>query len=107
MEFNNVDDVEEFCDWASGGNFSEDYFYRSKKRELDKDNRINKQKNLDVNSQYAELQHYQTSDTYRNVIRAKNLLSKDFDISEDNLRAAMQRNYNLNDLEYSECLEGL
>jgi Tfp pilus assembly PilM family ATPase len=107
MELNDVEDVEEFCGWASGGNMAEDFSYRSKQRALDKDERINKQKKLDVNSQYAELQHYQTSDTYRNVIRAKNLLSKDFDISEDNLRATMQRNYNLNPVEYQECLEQL
>lgn len=94
---------EEFVNWLVHG-IEESYSYDMKKRSLEADTRINKTKFSDVNAAYKEFLQYRQSDTYRNIERAKNLLSKQYEITEDNLRSAMQQNYDLNDAEYSECL---
>lgn len=101
------EEMEDFCDWLSGGNLDPNYEYNMKKKALDKDERLVKPRHLDVPSQYSEMQEYQLSDTYRNVTRAKQLLSKEYEIDNESLKNEMQRNYNINDFEYSEMLEQL
>lgn len=59
---NEVNEIDEsLADWLAGGQFDPDFQYSMKKRELDKDNRINKPERIDVNSKYLELQEYMNS----------------------------------------------
>lgn len=101
------EEMDDFCDWISGGNLDPNYEYRSKSKSLDTDTRINKPKTLDINDRYKELQEYTNSDMYRNTIRAKQLLSRDYEIDNENLKHEMQRNYSLTNLEYNQVLENL
>ena len=62
---------------------------------------------MDVNAEYKEFKQYEKSDVYRNVQRATQLLSKDFDITSSHLKSTLQRNYGLSDSEYNNMLEHL
>lgn len=103
-----MNDSSDFADWLAGGQFDPEYEYNSKCRELDKlDYRVNKVKTVDVNAEYKEFKEYEKSDVYRNVQRATQLLSKDFDITSDHLKSTMRRNFGLSDSEYNNTLEHL
>ncbi len=103
-----MNDTSDFVDWLVDGQFDPEYEYKSKRRELDKlDHRVNKVKSVDVNAEYKEFKQYEKSDVYRNVQRATQLLSKDFDITSSHLKSTLQRNYGLSDSEYNNMLEHL
>lgn len=103
-----MNDISEFADWIAGGQFDPEYEYNSKRRELDKlGHRVNKVKTVDVNAEYKVFKEYEKSDVYRNVQRATQLLSREFDITNDQLKSVMKRNYSLRDGEYHSLLEHL
>jgi hypothetical protein len=98
---------EGFVDWICNRN-EEDYEYNMKRKEIDnKDFRIDKVKTLDINSEYDEFKKFEKSDSYKNVIRATNLLSDKGSVTNEQLKSAMQRNYDLSALEYGKVLEQL
>lgn len=103
----NLSDNSDLADFLAGGSFDPEFDYKRKKKELSKDTRINKTKMMDVNSAYREYQEYANSDVYRNVERAKSLLSRDFPVTSKSLKDAMKRSYDLNELECETVLEML
>ena len=47
-----MNDTSDFAGWLSGGQFDPEHEYNSKRRELDKLDRVNKIKTMDVNAEY-------------------------------------------------------
>lgn len=87
--------------------FDPEYEYKSKTKALSRDTRINPSVRFNnYQKQYKELQEYEHSSTYRNVVRAKALIP-DFEIEESALRSAMTKQYQLSNNEYLECLRQL
>lgn len=86
--------------------FDPEYDYRSKTKVLSRDTRINKVRYNEYNKEYDDYQTYLKSDTYRDVLRSKNLLSS-FEIDETDLRSCMQKNYSLSNQEYDRMIQAL
>jgi len=102
----NVDN-DELAEYLAGGSLDEGFEYRMKKRELGRDTRINKDSFIDVNAAYKDLKSWQNTENYHITNIAKNLLSSDFEISENQLTTALKNNHNLNDSECRNVLRNL
>lgn len=71
------------------------------------DTRLNKTKFLNTDLAYKELKNYERTDLFRNIERAKALLSKDFPVTSESLKDAMKRCYDLSEMEYDVTLQRL
>ncbi len=83
-----------FYDWIADP-LSEGAEYDIKSKELKKDWRSTKPQYTDINGYYSDFQKFQSTDEYKNTVRAKALLSTDFDIDSADLRNTLQSTYQL------------
>ena len=86
-----MNDTSDSVEWLAGGQFDPEHEFNSKRRELDKlGHRVNKIKTVDVNAEYRQFKQYEKSNVYRNVQGATHLLSKGFEITNDDLRSTQE-----------------
>ena len=95
-------------DWLAGDGFNEDFEYNMKVRELkENDWRKNKARTIDINAQYSEFRAFAATPEFKHTQIATELLSRDFDVTDTQLRSALQSNYGLSDGEYQNVLNNL
>ena len=94
--------------WLAGDGFNEDFEYNMKVRELkENDWRKNKARTIDINAQYSEFRAFAATPEFKHTQIATELLSRDFDVTDTQLRSALQSNYGLSDGEYQNVLNNL
>ncbi len=101
------DDKESFADFLVN-RFDPEYEYTSKQKEMDtRDFRVEKPKRVDIISRYDEFKNFEQSDSYRHTQIATDLLSQNFDVTEDQLCNTLQTQYHLSKNESNEVLRNL
>jgi hypothetical protein len=99
-------DSKDLADYLTGGQFDEDYYYNSKKKELSRDTRINKDKFIDVDAAYKDLKRWEGSREYHDTEIAKDLLSS-FEVNASDLTKTLKQKYHMNEGRCSNILNNL
>ena len=76
-------------EYLAGEGFNEDFQYQMKEQELKKDFRLNKDRYTDINADYKDFATFQQTDEYSNTLKAKALLSEQWDTNSDSLRETL------------------
>jgi len=100
-----VDDS--LIEWLTGGALSEDFQYNIKEKELKKDFRFNKDKFSDINSQYRDFAQFQQTDEYVNTMKARELLSDQWDTNSDSLRETLMTTYKMSNYDCDQVMRNL
>ena len=98
---------DDLLDFLCGGELDEDYPIRQKQRELENDFRKNKVRTLDINAQYSEFRAFAATPEYKHTQIATELLSRDFDVTDTQLKSTLQSNYGLSNGECNQVLKNL
>src|SRR5574341_859476 len=98
--------TDSFADWLAYST-DDDYTERKISSTLQRDTRINKIRFSEPDKQFQEYIDWTKSDTYKNVNRAKYLLSDKWETNNEDLKSAMQKHYSLSNQEYDQVLQSL
>lgn len=93
--------------WLAGEGFNEDFQYQMKVRELKKDFRLSKDRYTDINGQYKNFASFQNTDEYKNTVRARALLSEQWDTSSDSLRETLMSTYKMCNQDVDQVMRNL
>ena len=94
-------------EYLAGEGFNEDFQYQMKERELKKDFRLNKHKYTDINAEYKDFATFQQTDQYSNTLKAKALLSEQWDTNSDSLRETLMTIYKMSNQDCDQVMRNL
>ncbi len=98
---------DDLLDFLCGGELDPEYPIRQKQRELANDFRKNKVRTLDINSEYNEFRAFASSPEFKHTQIATELLSRDFDVTDTQLKSTLQSNHGLSDGECNQVFKNL
>ncbi len=98
---------DDLIDFLCGGELDPQYPFRQKQRELENDFRKSKARTIDINAQYSEFKAFASTPEFKHTQIATELLSRDFDVTDTQLKSTLQSNYGLSDGECNQVLKNL
>ena len=79
-----------------------------KKKEIqEKDFRVHKDSFQDINSEFRNFSQFQNSQEYQNAIKAKALLSDQWDTNSESLRETLMSTYKMSTEDVNQCFRNL
>ena len=99
---------ESLIDFLCGGEFDPEFETRMKKKEIqEKDFRVHKNSFVDINSPFRHFAKFQQTDQYSNTMKAKALLSDQWETNSDSLRETLMSTYKMSTEDVNQCFRNL
>ena len=99
---------ESLIDFLCGGQLDPNFEFKMKKKEIENnDFRIRKDSFSDINGAYRDFAKFRQTPQYSNAMKAKSLLSENWDTDSDALRDTLMSTYKMSVEDCNDCFRNL